>query len=88
MSFNYKYSILVLALGLSACSQSNEDLYSFIDEPKSKHLGSVQPLPTFEPYKNFAYSAAELRDPFEPTCESAGLPGPPNILRKDEIYQT
>jgi len=70
MSFNSKYTILIIALSLSACTQSNDDLYSFIDETKSKHLGSVQPLPTFEPYKNFAYSAAELRDPFEPTFEA------------------
>jgi len=70
MSFNYKYTVLIAALGLTACTQSNDDLYSFIDETKSKHLGSVQPLPTFEPYKNFAYSAAEFRDPFEPAFEA------------------
>lgn len=70
MSFKPKYSILILALGLTACTQSNDDLYSFIDETKSKHLGSVQPLPTFEPYKNFTYPAADLRDPFEPTFEA------------------
>jgi len=62
--------MLIAILGLSACTQSNDDLYSFIEDTKSKHLGSVQPLPTFEPYKNFAYSAAELRDPFEPTFEA------------------
>lgn len=70
MSLNPKYTILIAVLGLSACAQDNSDLYSFIEETKSKHLGSVQPLPTFEPYKNFAYSAAELRDPFEPTFEA------------------
>ena len=70
MSFNKNYVLVLLALSLSACTQSNEDLYTFIEETKSKHLGSVQPLPTFEPYKNFAYPASELRDPFEPTFEA------------------
>lgn len=70
MSFKHTYIALLLVTGLSACSQSNEDLYNFIDETKSKHLGSVQPLPTFEPYKNFTYPAADLRDPFEPTFEA------------------
>jgi len=70
MSFKLKNSVLLLTLALSACSQSNEDLTAFILETKSKHLGSVQPLPTFEPYKNFTYSASELRDPFEAAFEA------------------
>lgn len=70
MSSNLKLIFLLLTLGLSACSQNNEDLDAFILETKSKHLGSVQPLPTFEPYKNFTYDAAELRDPFEAAFEA------------------
>jgi type IV pilus assembly protein PilP len=69
MSFKKAQLILLMAMGLSACSQSNDDLYNFIEETKSKHLGSVQPLPTFEPYKSFAYPAAGLRDPFESTFD-------------------
>ncbi len=70
MSFKFNSSLLLLTILLSACSKSNDDLRSFIDETKSKHLGSVQPLPTFEPYKNFTYSASELRDPFEAAFEA------------------
>lgn len=70
MSLKLKSTLILLTFSLIACTQSNDDLYSFIDETKSKHLGSVQPLPTFEPYKNFTYSAAELRDPFEAAFEA------------------
>ena len=94
MSLKFNASIIVIALGLSACTQSNEDLTKFIADTKSKHLGSVQPLPTFEPYKNFTYSAADLRDPFEAAFEaeveenqdSSGLR--PNVTRPKEALET
>jgi len=70
MSLKFKSSLLILSIALSACSQNNDDLTAYIEETKSKHLGSVKPLPTFEPYKNFTYSAAELRDPFEAAFEA------------------
>lgn len=69
MSLKLKTSFLLATIALSACTQSNDDLIAFIDETKSKHLGSVKPLPTFEPYKNFTYSASQLRDPFEAAFE-------------------
>ncbi len=55
---------------MSACTQNDGDLTAFIAETKSKHVGSVTPIPTFQPYKNFAYSAMELRDPFEAAFET------------------
>ncbi|MCW9047302.1 MAG: pilus assembly protein PilP [Gammaproteobacteria bacterium] len=70
MSLKFKSSLLILSITLSACSQNNDDLTAYIEDTKSKHLGSVKPLPTFEPYKNFTYSAAELRDPFEAAFEA------------------
>ena len=70
MSLKSNNLILLLSLSITACTQNNDDLYNFIEETKSKHLGSVQPLPTFEPYKNFTYSASELRDPFEAAFEA------------------
>ncbi|VAW62567.1 hypothetical protein MNBD_GAMMA09-3776 [hydrothermal vent metagenome] len=69
MSLKFKLLILLFTTVLTACSEGNEDLYQFIEETKSKHLGSVQPIPTFEPYKNFTYSASALRDPFEDVFE-------------------
>ena len=70
MSLKLKSSLLLLSIALSACSQSNDDLTAYIAETKTKHLGSVKPLPTFEPYKNFTYAATELRDPFEAAFEA------------------
>ncbi len=70
MSLKFKTSLILLSIALSACSKSNEDLTAFITETKSKHLGSVSPLPTFEPYKNFTYAATDLRDPFEAAFEA------------------
>ena len=63
-------SFAILSIALSSCTQDNSDLYRFIDETKSKHLGSVKPLPQFEPYRNFSYEASDLRDPFESTFDA------------------
>ena len=62
--------IALLILSATGCSQDNSDLERFIEETKSKHLGSVEPLPQFEPYRNFSYMSSDLRDPFESTFEA------------------
>jgi len=51
-------------LTLSACSQDISDLQTFIEQTKSSNVGSVKPIPQFQPYESFSYSAADLRDPF------------------------
>ncbi len=56
--------VSALAIGLSACAGDVRDLQQFVQETKQKHSGSVEPLPQFEPYQNFEYDPAELRDPF------------------------
>lgn len=61
--------LLTLSLTLAACASDNTDLHEFIEKTRSKHLGSVEPLPQFKPYQNFTYSASDLRDPFEPAFE-------------------
>ena len=66
----YSTTAILLTLNLSGCSQDNTDLIDYINKTKSKHVGSVKPLPQFKPYTNFTYSAAELRDPFEQAFES------------------
>lgn len=60
-----------LALLASACSNDTDDLYAFIENAKTMHVGSVKPIPQFEPYKNFTYSAGELRDPFVASVDLA-----------------
>lgn len=49
---------------LSACSKDVSDLYNYIEQSKTKYVGSVKPIPQFKPYESFTYSAGELRDPF------------------------
>ena len=69
MKIYLKLNVMLLpvisATALSGCSQSVDDLYSYIDQAKSAYVGSVKPIPQFKPYESFTYSAAELRDPFE-----------------------
>ena len=62
--------IAIIMLSAASCSQDNSDLDRYINETKSKHLGSVKPLPQFEPYRNFSYESSDLRDPFESTFEA------------------
>jgi len=62
-------TICSLALLLGACAKDNNDLYAFIENAKTSSVGSVKPIPQFEPYKNFTYSANDLRDPFEASVD-------------------
>ena len=56
-------SVMVLA----SCSPTNTtaDLQQYVAEVKSRPGVEVAPLPTFEPYEAFTYSAANLRGPFD-----------------------
>ena len=65
----YLYAIPLLASLLTACSKDDSDLYEFIATTKASNVGSVKPIPQFEPYESFSYSAAELRDPFVASAE-------------------
>ena len=56
---------------LTGCSQNVDDLDAYIEQAKSEYVGSVKPIPQFKPYESFTYSAAELRDPFEPAVDIA-----------------
>lgn len=67
---NLKHTIIcATVIGLYGCSQDNSDLQEFIAQTKTAHVGSVKPVPQFKPYESFAYSAAELRDPFVATVD-------------------
>lgn len=67
-----KRTIRLIALAafgimLSGCG-SNEfaDLQRFMDETRARPAGQIEPLPRFEPYEAFTYSASSLRSPFQP----------------------
>lgn len=67
-----RLSIISFALLVGACSHDVSDLNEFIEQTKTKHVGSVEPIPQFEAYTNFIYSAGDLRDPFEPAFQMEG----------------
>lgn len=60
--------LLAGALALAGCSGGHKyaDLEEFMDEVEAKPKGQIEPLPEFLPYQAFAYSAGNLRSPFEP----------------------
>ena len=60
-----------LASLLTACSQGNgfADLDKFMADTRAKPRGHVEPLPEFQAYEAFSYSAADRRAPFEPPVE-------------------
>lgn len=64
-----RFSLMAGIALLSACSQDTSDLQTFIAQTKSAHVGSVKPIPQFEPYESFSYSASDLRDPFVATID-------------------
>jgi type IV pilus assembly protein PilP len=39
---------------------------AYMDEVRARPKGEIEPLPKFQPYESFAYSAAALRSPFQP----------------------
>jgi type IV pilus assembly protein PilP len=50
---------------LSCADRGLEDLDTFMAEKRAAPGGLIEPVPTFEGYEAFAYSAATLRSPFD-----------------------
>ena len=64
-----KHIVIVLLGGaLFGCTGSDDfnDLQSFMDEVDARPKGRIDPLPPFEQVPPFAYSASNMRSPFEP----------------------
>lgn len=66
-----KCSRLALLIGfsvLAGCGAGGDfsDLRAYMDEVRARPKGSIEPLPTFQPYESFTYRAASLRSPFQP----------------------
>ncbi|MFZ3155411.1 type 4a pilus biogenesis lipoprotein PilP [Pseudomonas sp.] len=58
---------LVSILLISGCGGSDfSDLQGYMDEVRARPKGEIEPLPKFQPYESFTYSAAALRSPFQP----------------------
>ena len=62
-----KISLLLFSLLLTACgvTSGTADLKQFVDGVMSRPRGVIEPLPVFEPYEAFSYSATGLRSPFD-----------------------
>lgn len=60
-------TLMLLCLLLAACGGNDgmDDLQQFIIEVSLRPGGPVEPLPQFQPYEAFTYSAASLRSPFD-----------------------
>lgn len=56
---------------LGGCTQESgfSDLDRFMEETRAKPRGHVEPLPEFQAYEAFTYSAADRRAPFEPPID-------------------
>ncbi|MNE35585.1 Pilus assembly protein, PilP [compost metagenome] len=59
-------SLVLLSLG--GCGASNDfgDLQAFMDEVRARPKGNIEPLPKFQQYEAFTYSASAMRSPFQP----------------------
>ncbi len=92
-------TFISLGLGLallSACSGSpkNGDLQEYIQETKDRPAGQVEPLPAFQPYRPFTYSAMQMRSPFEPPAREeqrerqlSGKQVQPDLNREKEYLE-
>ncbi len=83
----------LMALGLSACSSSFDDVRAQMDAIKQKPRGKVDPPPEFTPMPTFTYAAHQLRSPFAPplTQEQIDLSNAkkvePDLARSQEYLE-
>lgn len=58
----------VLLASLAGCDSGNDfaDLQTYMDDVRARPKGSIEPLPKFQAYEAFTYSASALRSPFQP----------------------
>lgn len=68
MMYARSLGVMISVLALSGCMGQGDfsDLRQYMDEVRARPKGSIEPLPKFQPYEPFTYSAASLRSPFQP----------------------
>ncbi len=86
--------LFAASLILSACSSSSDqqDLKDFMAEAKRRPQGQIDPLPPFQVYQPFTYSAMTLRSPFErPAAKDKETKGgrsvEPDLTREKEYLE-
>ena len=63
-----KISLVLVALVLAACSNSeHDDLRQWMDDASKNIKGRIPPLPQVKPYEPVAYDVSNLMDPFKPS---------------------
>lgn len=85
--------LTLLAVGISACADSGDDLDKYINEIKARPGGRIEPLPEITPYEVFSYVAdvQGLRSPFRPDTPQAGSKGGgprPDVERSREYLES
>ena len=70
-TFYRTFALVVFSAGLlSGCGGRDfSDLDAFMEEKRNRPGGIIAPIPTFQAYEAFAYSATALRSPFERPIE-------------------
>lgn len=58
-------SLFVIALVGCSGNDGTSDLRVYVNEVLAKPRGIIEPLPVFDPYEAFTYSATGLRSPFD-----------------------
>lgn len=62
--------LLIPLAVLSGCGAGDfTDLQSYMDEVRARPKGAIEPLPKFQPYEAFTYTASALRSPFQPSVK-------------------
>lgn len=81
-------ALAVCAGLLAACTGGDQmaDLRTYVQQVEARPARPIEPLPEIKPYETYAYSAGELRDPFEvpQATEAVGIASAPkNGIRPD-----
>lgn len=70
MRFSSLGLVMITLLTLSGCGGGDfSDLQSYMDEVRARPKGAIEPLPKFQPYEAFTYTASALRAPFQPSIK-------------------
>lgn len=85
--------LIISLIMITACSQNDySDLESFINDSGKGLQGKIDPLPEVRPYKNFAYQAFDIPNPFLPRkndqAHSAMSGIQPDLNRSKEVLES
>jgi type IV pilus assembly protein PilP len=79
--------VVLAGLVAAGCSGGQSDLQKWIAETKKKPGGRIQALPEVKPYESFAYSASNMRSPFQPQGASGQASLRPSTRRNREFLE-